>query len=295
MCGFIQFPDLKNAFNYWQDWSERQEQQKRQQKPILLWPLPAWLSTVQERYHNWPFGALNIYKHFPAHSPFFPFNTNIHSLTAVLPKKFLLRNRFFKKAKWGPTLHFTHRRCVAEALSREDLKCTFRFPEPKYFAPGSLNKEQGRGNKSFSQSWWQTITPMINEEWQVLLQTRHPHTSVITQALLVTSVNVCVWPWNLVMPWTRAKRTSKRLFTFISQMFSNADPTGTTPCSHLLVMWTRTAWVQENCRKSMLPGRRRWVSPSLTISKVVSPQIKTAPLLMSLRDFPSKRLSPLVL
>lgn len=166
MCGFIQFPDLKNAFSYWQDWSERQEQQKRQQKPILLWPLTAWLSTVQERYHNWPFGALNIYKHFPAHSPFFPFNTSIHSLTAVFPGKFLLRNRLKKKKKLseGPTLHFTHRTCVAEAPSREELKFTFRFAEPKYFTPCSLNKEQGKGNKSFSQSRWQTNTPMKNKK-----------------------------------------------------------------------------------------------------------------------------------
>lgn len=146
MCGFIQFPDLKNAFNYWQDWSERQEQQKRQQKPILLWPLTAWLSTVWECYHNWPFGALNIY-HFPAHSPLFPFYTSIHSLTAVFfSRKFLLREvdlktKQNKKLTEGPTLHFTHRTCVAEALSREELKWTFRFPEPKYCTPGSLNKE----------------------------------------------------------------------------------------------------------------------------------------------------------
>lgn len=99
MCSFIQFPDLKNAFNYWQNWSERQEQQKRQQKPVLLWPLTARPSPVQERYHNWPFGALNIYKHFPAHSPFFPFNTSIHSFTAVFPRRFLLRTRLKKKKK----------------------------------------------------------------------------------------------------------------------------------------------------------------------------------------------------
>lgn len=85
---------------------------------------------------------------------------------------------------------------MAKALSRQELKCTFQFSEPKYFTPGFLNKEQGRGNKSSSRSWWQTHTPTINEEWQVFWQTRHPHTSLITQALLVRSVDVCVWPWN---------------------------------------------------------------------------------------------------
>lgn len=178
---------------------------------------------------------------------------------------------------------------MAEALSREELKCTFWFTEPKYFTPGALNKEQERGNKSPSRSQ--------HKEWQVFWQTRHPHTSLFTQELVVRNGDVCVWLLKLQL---------------CPEPVPREHPQGSSHLSHeCLVMLTRrghslqsptrdvnhgVAWVQENCRKSMHPGRRRWVSASLTkCFKGVFPQMKTAPLLLSLRDSPLKRLSPLVL
>lgn len=49
--------------------------------------------TLYKRYHNWPFGGLNIYKHFPAQSLMFPLNTSFHSFIAIFPRRFLLRKK----------------------------------------------------------------------------------------------------------------------------------------------------------------------------------------------------------
>lgn len=297
MCGFIQFPDLKNAFNYWQNWSERQEQQKRQQKPILLWPLTARPSPVQERYHNWPFGALNIYKHFPAHSPFFPFNTSIHSFTAVFPRRFILRNRLKKKkAQWGSnSLLYTQKLCGGSTDQRRAEMC-ISVHRTKVF-PSRCPKQGTREGKQVLFSELGTNAPRINKEWQVFWQTRHPHTSLIIQELAVRSGDVCVWLLKLHLCLEPApgehlqgsSHLSHECLVMLTQRGRSLQSPTRDP-SH------RIARVQENGRKSMHPGRRRWVSPSLTqCFKGLFPRMKTAPLLLSPWDSLLKRSSSLVL
>lgn len=229
------------------------------------WPLTAWLCTVRDVIITdhlvlWIF-IISLHTRPPL-----PIQHQHPFTHCSFSKEISLKKKKKKKSRVRVQLFTLHTKPEWQ-MHWEELKCTFRSPEPKYYTPGSLNKEQGRGSKSSSRGRWQTNTPTINERMASLLaDSASSYLSNHTSASSQNRRCLCLTLKLTATPWTGASRTSKRLFTFISQMFITADPLGTTPCSHLPTpdLSHIIAWEQENCRKSMHPGRGRWLSPSLT-------------------------------